>query len=297
MSRRLAELAWPPLPGSTEPPVWQGEHFLVGGRPMRVLPYEAAPSHWSPELTELHEAEAGSTHPIDEASRSLAAQSLVCYTRRAHLVAIDVGCSSAFLIDKLRRTEPSLEIMGADFIEPPLHAAAQRLPGVPLLQFDLRKCPLPDGCVDFLTALNVLEHIDEDATALREIWRLLRPGGVVHLEVPAGPHLYDIYDEHLMHHRRYRLRELVEMVRKVGFTLLKATHLGFFLYPAFAFVKRRNRRLLQLPPEEKQRRVAGQIRATSGSVLLRALLQAELALGRVISYPCGIRCVVVGRKP
>jgi hypothetical protein len=54
---------------------------------------------------------------------------------------------------------------------------------------------------------------------------------------------------------------------------------------------------LQLPPEEKQRRVAGQIRATSGSVLLRALLQAELALGRVVSYPCGIRCVVVGRKP
>src|SRR5678815_1207347 len=82
MSRRLAELAWPPLPGSTEPPVWQGEHFLVGGRPMRVLPYEAAPSHWSPELTELHEAEAGSTHPIDEASRSLAAQSLVCFTPR-----------------------------------------------------------------------------------------------------------------------------------------------------------------------------------------------------------------------
>jgi SAM-dependent methyltransferase len=171
------------------------------------------------------------------------------------------------------------------------------LPGVPLLQFDLRKCPLPNAAVEAITALNVLEHIDDDQAALGHIFRVLKPGGIAHLEVPAGPHLYDIYDEHLMHHRRYALGPFEDMARAAGFEIVKATHLGAWLYPAFAWVKRKNRRLLERSSEEKQRIVAGQIHATSQSALLRMLFRAELALGRRLSYRWGIRCVLILRKP
>ena len=297
MSQLLRQFPWPSLPGSPVPPQWDGRQFLVRGQTQDVLCYEAADSHWSSELTEMHEAEAGSTHPIDRASRALAIQSLEHFTAGRGLIVLDVGCSSGFLLEEIRARRPEAELIGSDFIAPPLQALARRLPGVPLLQFDLRKCPLPDAAVEAITALNVLEHIDDDAAALGHIFRVLKPGGITHLEVPAGPHLYDIYDEHLMHHRRYTLGPLQDMARAAGFEVLKATHLGAWMYPAFAWVKRKNRRLLQLPPEEKKRIVAGQIHATSHSVVLRMLLRAELALGRRISYRWGIRCVLVLRKP
>ena len=278
-------------------PQWNGRQFLVGDQLQEVLCYDAADSHWSPELTELHEAEAGSTHPIDRASRELAIQSIEQFSGRRGILVLDVGCSSGFILDEIRRRLPEVELIGSDYIAAPLQTLARRLPGVPLLQFDLRKCPLPNGMIDAITALNVLEHIDDDRAALDHIFRILKPGGIAHIEVPAGPHLYDIYDEHLMHHRRYTLGGLQEMARTAGFDVLKATHLGAWMYPAFAWVKRTNRRLLQRSPDEKKRIVAGQIHATSQSALLRILLRAELALGRWIRYRWGIRCVIVLRKP
>jgi SAM-dependent methyltransferase len=297
MQQLLSAFPWPPLRGSTIRPCWNGEQFVLGDERRDVLCYEAAQSNWSPELTALHEAEAGSNHPIDQASRALAIRSVRQFSGQGEQIVLDVGCSSGFLLDELRRMETGLALIGSDFIAPPLFALARRLPGVPLLQFDLRHCPLPDSCVDVVTALNVLEHIAEDDQALREIFRILKPGGMAHVEVPAGAHLYDIYDEHLMHHRRYGLSQLRAMAVRTGFKTLKATHLGVWMYPAFAWVKRRNRRLLDRSAEEKSRIVAGQIRSTSRSILLRAILQWETALGRMINYPCGIRCVIVLRKP
>ena len=261
-----------------------------------VLAYEAAASNWSPELTTLHEVEAGSNHPIDQASRMLAVQSLQRFTRRRDIIVVDVGCSSGFLLEELRQAEPEMALVGSDFLLQPLNMLARRLPGIPLIQFDLRKCPLPDRCVDAVTALNVLEHIDQDAVALRQIWRILKSDGLAHIEVPAGAHLYDIYDEHLMHHRRYELKQLAQMAREAGFEVLKASHLGVLMYPAFAWVKRKNRQFLSRPAEEKQQIVARQIRTTSHSRTLRALLRLEIAIGKALSYPCGIRCVIVLRK-
>jgi hypothetical protein len=119
---------------------------------------------------------------------------------------------------------------------------------------------------------------------------------VAHVEVPAGPHLYDIYDEHLMHHRRYTLAGLTARATDVGFEVIKATHLGVLVYPAFAFVKRRNRRLLQRPEDEKRRRIAAQIRSTGHSWPLSVAMRIEAAIGRWMTFPLGIRCVAVLRR-
>jgi SAM-dependent methyltransferase len=297
MGNLLQQFPWPPLPGNPAPPVWDGNQFLINGEQREMLCYEFAESHWTSELTELHEAEAGSHHPIDRASRILAIQSFQRFLPQRNVVVLDVGCSSGFLLQEIRHCLPEIELIGSDFIFAPLQARARPLRGVPLLQFDLRKCPLPDACIDGVTALNVLEHIDDDQAALRHLWRILKPGGVAHIEVPAGPHLYDIYDEHLMHHRRYTLAGLRQLALDTHFMVLKATHLGTSVYPAFAWVKRRNRRLLSRPRDEKRALVAGQIRTTSQSKALRLLLATEMILGNWLRYPCGIRCVIILRKP
>ena len=258
--------------GSSSRPQWNGREFVVADDDRRgVLCYDSADSNWSPELTALHEAEAGANHPIDQASRALAIQSIQQFAGPDPVV-LDVGSSSGFVLDELQRTGSPLALIGSDFLSQPLLALARRLPGVPLLQFDLSRCPLPDACVDAVIALNVLEHIADHEAAVREIFRSLKPGGIAHIEVPAGPHLFDIYDEHLMHHRRYTMPQLRELATRTGFEILRATHLGAWMYPAFAWVKRRNRRFLSSSAEEKSRIVASEIRSTSHSVLLRTLL-------------------------
>jgi len=292
----LESFPWPAPPGCGGRPNWTGSNFEVDGKPVRILAYHAEASHWSEDLTSLHEAEAGRDHPIDVASRRLAVGSM----RRLALAAptiLDVGCSSGFVLEELKSALPRARLIGADYLSGPLEGLAQRMPDMPILQFDLRRCPLPSACLDGVTCLNVLEHIDEHEVALAEIHRILKPGGIAHVEVPAGPDLYDIYDLHLLHHRRYRLTEFVAMARKAGFIVEKATHLGFFLFPAFWWVKKRNRRKLKLPAKEKARLVAAQIRSTRASPLFAALVNLETVIGRYLSFPFGIRCVVVLRKP
>jgi SAM-dependent methyltransferase len=289
----LAEFPWPPLEEGSEAPVWSGSRFQCGAAVLRVLPYGDADSNWSESLTDLHEDAAGTDHPIDAASRRLAVESMLRLKGRPGLAVLDAGCSSGSALADLGRALPGAGLIGADYLRGPLENLARRAPGLPLLQFDLRKCPLPDASVDGVVCLNVLEHIDDDAAALRHLHRILKPGGIAHIEVPAGPGLYDIYDEVLMHHRRYRLRDIGRMARGCGFTVLRSTHIGFLANPAFWCAKKLHRRRLSLPDAEKRRIVAGRIRSTRRSLLLSAAFRAEILLGRVVPYPVGIRCVLV----
>lgn len=291
-----AAFPWPSPPGTVGAPRWNGRCFEVAGETRRILTYATEPSHWSDNLTALHESEAGQDHPIDRASRQLAVWSMLKLSVPTPII-LDAGCSSGFVLEELSRALPQASLIGADYLRTPLDGLARRIPGLPILQFDLRRCPLPDACVDGITCLNVLEHIDEDAAALTEIHRILKPGGLAHVEVPAGPGLYDIYDEHLMHHRRYRMGDLLDLALKTGFRVEQSTHLGFMVHPAFWLVKRLNRRKLKLPAGEKARLVTAQIRATRTSHLFSALIRLETAVGRFLPYPWGIRCLCLLRKP
>jgi SAM-dependent methyltransferase len=294
----LADFPWPPLSNLGRTPVWVGNGFRIGSELSEVLSYGESESAWSDDLTAMHEAEASSSHPIDLASRTLAVRSMRELLHRPRRIVLDIGCSSGFLIRNLQTRLPALSVFGADYLTGIVIKAARRNPGVPVLQFDLRKCPLPDGCVDGVTALNVLEHIDDDYRALNEIYRILAPQGIAHVEVPAGPACFDLYDEVLMHFRRYRLRELVAMVRKIGFEVRSATHLGFLIYPAFRLVKFGNRvRYSRLPLTTKKSVVKRHIKSTGSSLPMRIALSAELNLGRFLRFPFGIRAVMRLSKP
>jgi ubiquinone/menaquinone biosynthesis C-methylase UbiE len=165
-----------------------------------------------------------------------------------------------------------------------------------LLQFDLQNCPLPDDSVDGVAALNVLEHIEKDELALKHLYRILKPGGVMHIEVPAGQNLYDIYDEYLLHHRRYSLMGIETKVKAAGFKILNSTHLGFSIYPAFWAVKKMNRRFLSNTEEQKQKIVTKQIRQTKNNFLMKLALEIEIKLGTFVRFPFGIRCILSCRK-
>lgn len=296
MPRRPFEYPWPTPPDASSAPEWLGRGFRVGDRRVSVLSYQTGASGWTDELTAFHEDAAGANHPIDRASRALAIEPLGALRARTPVI-LEVGCSSGFMLRLLRRRRPDAFLIGADYVRGPLEELAESLPDIPLLQFDLTTCPLPDGSVDAVIMLNVLEHIEDDARALRQVHRVLRPGGLLILEVPAGPHLFDVYDALLLHHRRYAMPALRGLVRSSGFEVVRASHLGALLYPAFAAVKLRNKRFLTRERALQRRVVAQDIRTTGSSPLLGAALDLELLLGRRVRWPFGIRCVLTGRRP
>jgi len=284
---------WPTIDGRQ--PEWLGAGFRVGGAHVPVLVYDRSESGWSNGLTRMHEETAGEDHPIDRLSRRWASNAVARHLPHESPVLLEVGCSSGFLLRELHARLPDATTIGSDFLKEPLDHLATVVADIPLMQFDLVRCPLPTACVDAVILLNVLEHIDNDREAMRQVVRILKPGGIAIIEVPAGPHLYDVYDEYLQHYRRYSSASLASLMSTVGLEVLRQSHLGCSVYPAFAIVKRRNRRAAD--PAAKRRIVESRIRQTRASVALKQLLRLEGWLGRLCSFPFGIRCVAVGRKP
>jgi SAM-dependent methyltransferase len=296
MDEAATAFPWPSPPGVTRRPRWNGRGFDIDGRAVGVLSLEAGASGWSDDLTSLHEEHSSPHHPIDIASRARAVAELRRLVRRRATI-LEVGCSSGYLLQDVRAALPDALVIGADYLPGALERLARRRPDQPLLQFDLSRCPLPDACVDAVVALNVLEHIADDHAAVRETFRVLRPGGVAVIEVPAGPRLYDVYDKVLMHYRRYSTRDAVAMFRNAGFDVAPPSHLGFFLFPAFALVKLKNRSLLGKPEAEQRAIAIRAVRRTRESALVRGLLALERAGAGVVRYPFGIRCVFTATKP
>lgn len=96
----------------------------------------------------------------------------------------------------------------------------------------------PDSCV----CINVLEHIEDDLTALRSMSSVLSPGGVIVLLVPAFPSLYGPIDENLHHFRRYTRRSLLQLATAAELRVRKLHYVnavGFFGWWANARIFRR----------------------------------------------------------
>jgi ubiquinone/menaquinone biosynthesis C-methylase UbiE len=255
-------------------------------------------SGWDDALTAIHEDTSGSDHPIDVASRNAALSSLKQHLADKAGTILEIGCSSGYLLPLVRKEFPRAAIMGADVVKLPLLKLAEAMPDLPLLRFDLTHCPLPDQCVDALVMLNVLEHIEREDAALSQVYRILKPGGILVIEVPAGPSLYDYYDQYLRHYRRYDRSALVAACKHAGLEALEVSHLGFWVYPPFWAVKKMHRMARPRSTQEIERSVMRQISKSGSSRLIHLAMRFETLLAERLSvrYPAGIRCTGVFRK-
>ena len=105
--------------------------------------------------------------------------------------------------------------------------------------------PYDDDSFDLVTALDVIEHLDDDLAGLREIRRVLRSDGRLLVFVPAFMFLWGVQDDVSNHRRRYTLPSLLKAVEAAGFSVEWSSYanISFFLP---VFVVRTVMRLLKL---------------------------------------------------
>ncbi len=91
--------------------------------------------------------------------------------------------------------------------------------------------PLLSNSVDVLTALDVIEHVEQDRQALLEFSRVVRPGGVVILTVPALMLLWSDWDVALHHFRRYTRRSLLALIPQDSLTVVHCAYVNVAAFP------------------------------------------------------------------
>jgi SAM-dependent methyltransferase len=156
----------------------------------------------------------------------------------------------------------------------------------------------PDGHFDVVIGSDVLEHIEDDEGALREWWRVLRPGGWLICLVPAYRFLWSEHDVANQHFRRYRRSELRQRVEANGFDIVRSGYWNVGLLAPTAAM----RLLARVRPKPARNDDAAQQDdfkelnpLVNGAIL--ALMNLEnrmLAAG--VDFPAGVSTWVIARR-
>lgn len=201
---------------------------------------------------------------------------------------LDVGCGTGINHSVLSRygttvcTDPSGEAV-----------AFSRSRGIEeLTQSQLETLPFPASTFDLITALDVLEHVDDDMRAMREILRVTKEGGVLLVTVPAYGFLWSEHDEALHHRRRYAASELRNKLTNAGFEVERITYYMSLLFFPILFI----RFVQSLTKRSIEAKTSHIILPSWVNSLLIAVLSFERVLLRWMNLPFGVSIVCTARK-
>ena len=103
---------------------------------------------------------------------------------------------------------------------------------------DVCQMPYADETFHFVLAADMLEHVANDLKALKEIWRVLQPGGCAVITVPAFQYLWGVQDLTAQHHRRYDMKHLRQAAIEAGFDCLDSFYFNYLLFTLILIVRK-----------------------------------------------------------
>ncbi len=196
----------------------------------------------------------------------------------------------------VRMEKRGYRVIGIDYaFEAALHV--RRTSSVPAVVGDLTRMPFRDGSFEAMTTGETLEHLDDDASAAREIGRVLENEGRVIATVPAMQSLWSASDDYYEHRRRYARSQLADLFRRAGLDIVKARFWGFPVVLAYDTLfllpmnKRRARRKVDEDGALKSVARAGRSR------FLISAVRAVFAIDTVFGWlPFGPGLILVATK-
>jgi SAM-dependent methyltransferase len=201
---------------------------------------------------------------------------------------LDAGCGSGRNMVELARHG---EITGIELSPTSVRLARARNCGE-VLEGSVLDLPFPEGAFDLVVSLDVIEHLQDDAGALRELRRVTRPGGALLVTVPAYQWLWSGHDEVNHHHRRYNRRTLLAAAVSAGWRAERSTHFNSLLLPIAILL----RALERFKPSTTKSSLDLWVPPAPLNWALRQPLHLEAALiGRGGSIPAGLSLLAVYR--
>ncbi|RIL00858.1 MAG: methyltransferase type 11 [Proteobacteria bacterium] len=201
---------------------------------------------------------------------------------------LDAGCGTG---GNLAQLEGRGRRVGLDYA--PEALAGCRTRGLPeLVRGSVTALPFADGSFGAVLSISVLYHewVRDPAAALRELRRVLAPGGLLLVDVPGYRSLTSPHDEAVMTARRFTAGELRALVEASGFEVLRVTHWMSLLFPAIWLARRlrvfaTGRDFETTRPEPGGRNAA-----------MDLLMRAEAALLRRVPLPIGVSIHCAARR-
>lgn len=203
---------------------------------------------------------------------------------------LEIGCGTGYVLTGIRTALPELQVAGSELYTAGLRFASDRLPGVELYQMDCRRIPF-DAEFDVVCAFDVLEHVEEDEVALRQMHAATRPGGGILVSVPQHRWLWSAGDDYAHHKRRYTRRELTDKVQRAGFRVARVTSFVSLLLPVMMLSRSRQQEAAKYDPETEYRAP----RIVDRAMELTTEGERRL-IGLGASLPVGGSLVAVGLK-
>jgi SAM-dependent methyltransferase len=200
---------------------------------------------------------------------------------------LDAGCGTGAVMKYLARYG---QVTGFDFSAEALKFSRRR-GHTRLAQGSVLQIPLASGQFDVLVSFDVIcETGVDDRLALREFARVVAPGGIVLLRLPAYSWMRGQHDVAVHVAHRYSRGEVIDKLRDSGLTPLYTSYANTFLFPVAA-AKRWSERFL---PQQRGSDLTLNPGTTNG--ILRAILSAEAPLIKSIGLPFGLTVIALARK-
>jgi SAM-dependent methyltransferase len=140
---------------------------------------------------------------------------------------LDVGCGTGATMGFLERYG---EVTGVD-VSPQAVKYSHGQGRTRLCLADGGHLPFVEGSFDLVTALDLLEHLEQEPAGLREMWRVLKSGGRLLAVVPAFPFLWSDFDSFSGHYRRYTSSLLRDSIESAGFEVTRLSYFNTVLFP------------------------------------------------------------------